>query len=256
VKIAQLLHLGADPNIQDEGGRAALHTTSELQLRPRIGIATLQTSSVVGALLEVGAHIIRHSQMLPSPWLWAASLLGTLELLPKAGVDTNVRGHRGETILHYDGLNDIRIRSISTRLLIAEGANVELQDVGGHSPLHLAASRGQLSVVMLLLEAGANKNVRNKYGNTPLHFAASSGQLSVVTLLLEAGANMNVRNKHGTTPLHSAALSGQLSMVTLLLEAGANIDFRNRFGQTPMDLAGAKDHKDIFRLFLKHRARS
>jgi len=41
--------------------------------------------------------------------------------------------------------------------------------------------------VRLLLEHGADPNIQNEYGDTPLHKAAYNGHVDVVKLLLEHG---------------------------------------------------------------------
>jgi len=81
---------------------------------------------------------------------------------------------------------------------------------------------GHLEVVKLLLEHGADPNVKNRDGKTPLHNAASEGHLEVVKLLLERGADPNVKDDDGNTPLHNAAWRGHLEVVKLLLEHGAD----------------------------------
>ena len=65
---------------------------------------------------------------------------------------------------------------------------------------------------------------------TPLHAAASSGQVSVVKLLLEMGAEVDAVNCFGNTALHVACHNGQDVVVTELLGYGAAIDAVNNMG--------------------------
>ena len=66
-----------------------------------------------------------------------------------------------------------------------------------YTPLHAAASSGQVSVVKLLLEMGAEVDSVNCFGNTPLHVACHNGQDVVVTELLGYGASINAVNNMG-----------------------------------------------------------
>jgi ankyrin repeat protein len=58
--------------------------------------------------------------------------------------------------------------------------------------------------VKLLISRGANVNVTNEAGNTPLHWAALLGHTAVVRCLLEAHANVTLQNKAGRTAMEEA----------------------------------------------------
>src|SRR3954466_14328942 len=81
-----------------------------------------------------------------------------------------------------------------TRLLDA-GAELDLRDARGYSPLMLAAYSGSAEAVVLLLERGADPNTSDAAGNSVLMGAAFKGQLELVELLLNAGANVHARNQ-------------------------------------------------------------
>ena len=91
--------------------------------------------------------------------------------------------------------------------------------------LHFATMSANLAVVRVLLDAGADPNVKDENGRTPLHFAAKNNtNPAVISTLLNAGANLEARTKSlGETPLHMAATNNRNSaLLTTLLDAGAD----------------------------------
>lgn len=67
--------------------------------------------------------------------------------------------------------------------------NAELQ--GGRNALHFAADYGQTKVIESLLDAGADINMPDKHGITPLLAAIWENHTDAVKLLLTRGANKN-----------------------------------------------------------------
>jgi ankyrin repeat protein len=56
------------------------------------------------------------------------------------------------------------------RVLMA-GCSMQDADQDGRTPLHLAASEGQVQAVMFCLKKGADVNALDRFGNTPLSAA-------------------------------------------------------------------------------------
>ena len=54
------------------------------------------------------------------------------------------------------------------RQLLQEGFSVNAQDEFGYSPIHAAASYGQVDLLRVLLSLGADVNIRDNEGDTPL----------------------------------------------------------------------------------------
>jgi ankyrin repeat protein len=99
--------------------------------------------------------------------------------------------------------------------LVNEGANVNLQNKYGCTPLHVACSR-QPGLVEFLIERGANVNAQNNYGSTVLHYACEY-QPSIVELLVKNGANVNIQNTFGYTPFYFACVH-QPSVVRVIYD--------------------------------------
>jgi ankyrin repeat protein/thymidine kinase len=111
---------------------------------------------------------------------------------------------------------------VITRILQTNKDFVNLQDINGMSPLHIAIDKGNADVVNLLLDAKANIEQLDRNGNSPLLIAVQKGHLEIVTTLLRKGANANCHNKNHTTPLIFAVNQNCMPMVQVLLDAGAD----------------------------------
>ena len=125
------------------------------------------------------------------------------------------------------------------QLLLDRGANPNLGDMNGWTPLHSTNPRnGNEDIVQLLLERGADPDLATNYRTTLLHLAADNGNIDVMQLLLDRGAKHNTTTSpYGFTPLHSAVFNGHKDIVRLLLNAGAEPNKVNDRGETPLSIA-------------------
>jgi hypothetical protein len=146
----------------------------------------------------------------------------TANLLHHNGADPNVRGESGINPLHAAAISG---NFEVVRILIGyDPADINARDEGGSTPLLWASGSYCFedgSVVRLLLEHGADINVQNQIGRTPLHRASMIGALGVVRLLLEHGADVEAKNNVGETALQEAADMEHDDVVELLREYGA-----------------------------------
>ena len=63
--------------------------------------------------------------------------------------------------------------------------------------IHDAAEDANIEAIKQQLAAGADVNVKDKSGSTPLHLAAEFGHKEVAELLITKGADVNAKNKGG-----------------------------------------------------------
>jgi ankyrin repeat protein len=103
--------------------------------------------------------------------------------------------------------------------LVARGANVDLADHAGWTPLIHAAYFGSGNEILaLLLDHGAKVNAQNTRGLTALYLASAAGHEPQVQLLLAHGADPAIASASGYTPVRVAQLRG-LSRIVAMLEA-------------------------------------
>jgi ankyrin repeat protein len=92
----------------------------------------------------------------------------------------------------------------------------------------------RVECVRLLAQAGANVNVRDNEGNTPLH---ETFLTDVEEELLKLGADVNARNQDGETPIFTSVDN---DAIPLFIEHGADLTIRNNKGETIMEAAKGK----------------
>lgn len=92
----------------------------------------------------------------------------------------------------------------------------------GESAVHIVIKRRDDTWLRYLLGEGANPNIRDKKGNTPLIACAHIGFAEGMNALIANRADVNLANDQGETPLIIAVQRRDLVAVRLLLEAKAD----------------------------------
>ena len=159
------------------------------------------------------------------------------------GADPNLRNWRGETPLHRAAIRNPDLEV--SRALIGAGADPNARDETGATPLHRAAPQASPARGNLLIEAGASVDVRDKRGAAPLHYAAESGRDRMMVRLVEAGADLNSQDQAGRTPLRLAVENGWAASARTLLKQGADPNVPDNEGRIPLHLAYAAGRQDM-----------
>uniref|UniRef100_A0A452RP10 Fibronectin type III and ankyrin repeat domains 1 n=1 Tax=Ursus americanus TaxID=9643 RepID=A0A452RP10_URSAM len=124
-----------------------------------------------------------------------AGHLDVVKYLRKHGASWETRDLGGCTALHWaaDGGHCNVIE-----WMIKDGCEVDAVDTGsGWTPLmRVSAVSGNQSVASVLIEAGADVNMKDKDGKTPLMVAVLNNHEELVQLLLDKGADASVKNEH------------------------------------------------------------
>jgi ankyrin repeat protein len=140
-------------------------------------------------------------------------------------------------------------------------------DNDGNSPLHLAASKGHLSIVECLLDYGCSLSSKNREGITALELSCRKGYFDISKSLIMHYSNLkqqsdndfdsssksddkNAQN-NADNPLHIACYEGAYEVVRLLLSKGAKIDALNNEGKNCLDIAISRGHREVVKVLLE-----
>ena len=239
-KVRQLIKEGCDVNT----------TGGEYGTTPLMEAAIRGHNQVVEELIRKGArvNVKDNAQRTALYWVSWNGHCSVVKTLCAAGADTNVQDHWGLTPLM--GAAERGSDEIVCELIRA-GASVNVVTssewfgvAAGSTALHYAAAAKNCSVVKRLCAAGADTNVQDVLGATPLMCAAERGRDEIVCELIRAGASVNVVTSSGcwgvaagSTALHFAAECNHIKCGVLLVEAGADMTVRNKESRSPLGLA-------------------
>ncbi|EAY03967.1 hypothetical protein TVAG_314970 [Trichomonas vaginalis G3] len=146
----------------------------------------------------------------------------TTSSLVKAGLDVNARNILQESPL-CDAISRGSIDNIKN--LIELGADVKATYVYDDTILHVFASKVKKNIeeiFQILVDAGADVNIPNRHGETPLHHAVISNKFDVVKVFIENGAQIDVKSSAGINPLQIAANLGYFDIFEYLIDNGAD----------------------------------
>lgn len=170
----------------------------------------------------------------------------TIQKLMVRGFDVNTLDPTGQPAL----INALREPSPKVASLLTSAPKIDLNllNTKGESPLMLASLKGQVELADQMVKKGADVN---KTGWTPLHYAASTGQVAVIRLLIENNAYIDAESPNGSTPLMMASMYGSAETVKLLLDEGADPALKNQQGLTALQFAERASRPDAISLLTK-----
>lgn len=127
----------------------------------------------------------------------------------------------------------------ATDLIGQPGSNVlNYRDERGEAGLHLVTAQRDLTWLRFLLGKGADANIANRAGDSPLIVAARIGFAEGADALLARGAQVDHTNRRGETALIIAVQQRNLALIRLLAARGANPDRTdNATGRSARDYA-------------------
>lgn len=189
-----------------------------------VAISNKRDKELITKLLEKEAQLDQQAKdKLRSKALHAAAYSGNndalLELL-----------NRGANIDYRADLNcplTLAIQSHNFKtacLLISHGANVNVEDQNGASPLMLAAEWRSPELLNILLKAGASVSAQDHSSGTVLSYAARTGDVQRVRRLISLGAKVDLDGVAGKKVLAAAIDANSPELVKLFIDAGVKVN--------------------------------
>ncbi|KAI4882549.1 hypothetical protein NFI96_034482 [Prochilodus magdalenae] len=217
------LHQAVNRNDEEELNRVLQSGTVNVNICDRMGFTPLMVAAqkgfgrLVHKLVEHGVDIhIKNAS--GKDCLMLACFAGHLDIvkyLRKYRATWQSRDMGGCTPLHWaaDGGHLPVIE-----FMIQDGCELDARDTVSHwTPLmRVSALSGNAAVASLLIRAGADVNVRDKDGKTPLMVAVLNNHKELVELLLDNGADQHVKNEFGSGAAEMAKAFGRQNIVSLL----------------------------------------
>lgn len=196
--------------------------------------ATLLRNRIIGDGTLANA-VFRNAFLTPvlSMGILTASILASAIAAPPAAAQFFSSG--------YEFLKAVKDRDGTEVTKILESTNGTIANARdkttGETAMHIVTQRRDAVWIRFLIDRGANSNIADKNGVTPLQIATNLGYVEGVEALLKGGASVDVANSTGETPLISAVLRRDVALTRLLLANGANADRSDNSGRSARDYA-------------------
>ncbi|XP_055604400.1 uncharacterized protein LOC129752655 [Uranotaenia lowii] len=236
------------------GGKAMIRAISE----DDANLTEILFSAGDNPFEEVGHGFPPHTTLLHIAALKNSSKAASL-LIKVAKIPVDCRNFHQQTPLSLAASS----KGLKTaKLLLTNGANIDLINDQGKPPLVLALETDYLEMVQLLLTHGSNLGILKtfrydhptKYG--VLHMLAVESKSAELLARILPSLDPNCEDLIGRTPLHYAAQNNSVEVIQFLLEAGSNLHHQESSGATPLIRAIAQGHLEAYRTLLNAGADS
>jgi len=161
------------------------------------------------------------------------------------------RYDNGDTLFDRAIAND---NVLAVKFLISLGADINVQNETGWTPINTAVYYHDLENFNLILSQQPDCNLANNAGQTPLHtviIRASGSRFFVdyykmAQKLTTGFVDLDLQDNHGRTALHNAVMFNNFDIVKLFLEKGAEIKILDDQGDRALDYVKNTEMEELF----------
>lgn len=144
---------------------------------------------------------------------------------------------------------------LQMRELLDMGVSPNSVDYDKRSALHIACAEGHEEAVELLLARGAEANVKDRFGLTPLDEAVKSRKDSLVKSMIAKGALLSTAASEASLLAIAAQNNAEdVPLASLMLEAKVDVNCADFGGRTPLLLAVCAGNVGLASVLLDHGA--
>ena len=208
-----------------------------------------------------------------------------LHLVAENGYYVSLRLHEFDKHSNFKTDEIIKENLNIAKILINNGANIEIKDNAGFTPIYCAIRSGNRKVANLLMEKGANLKPSililvydEKKEFHALHIACYWGLYNISKKLIESGADVKKRmysDKYYDSyqPIHFIAsfcqkewghrnpkriqvIKRKRLIAKLLISKGVYINSKTQTGLTPLDIANEEGCPDISKMLKEMGAKN
>lgn len=201
-----------------------------------------------------------------SPLSYALHLDAKTSLLQKFINEINLPNERGTTPLHeavtldeinivkFLLLNHANVRATNNKneeviidaikhgadieiisLLLEYGADINVKDADGYSPLMIAVNQRNVELIKFLLQHGANINELTKDGKNVLFYAyANHASEEIIQILLDSDIDVNLKDKNDNLMLIDAIKDNNIAFVNSLISKKADVNLTDISGRSAL----------------------
>jgi 26S proteasome non-ATPase regulatory subunit 10 len=157
--------------------------------------------------------------------------------------------------LHWAATNG-DLKALNERL--NQGDDPDLADDGGWTPLITAASCGYSHIAAALLQAGANPKLVTKDGRSAFFYAVARCHMPMIDLFIQNEVIDWRKDKTGSNPVHRAVCNAKCTtnVLQMLKEADAQFNVPDGEGNLPMHLACYEGRKDLVQWLIENASGS